>query len=51
MTPGPFPDFWVGPGDEVTLTQVPSQEDGEEPGYVAIRVLKTFYFWKKEDQH
>ena len=23
VTPGPFPDFWVGPGDEATSTIPP----------------------------
>ena len=30
VTPGPFPDFWVGPGDEATViaaVQVPEHGD------------------------
>ena len=29
MTPGPFPDFWVGPGDEASLEKGPGRKRGE----------------------
>ena len=44
MTPGPFPDFWVGPGDEASS----SPSDEEKPGNEARVDLGTRLGWTWE---